>query len=120
MSNRNEADRAIETLRQALHADPANLDIADRYCKAIATYPGGDIRSGGDIIGAYRAAALKSPQGVIALASAYRDLFAVSGEQPWPAYFDEDLVRALQHYLPELPEEDRSTVQWILESLKRM
>ena|ERR1700688_2551339 len=118
MSNRHEADRAIETLRRALHVDPTNLDKADRYWKALATYPGGDVRRGSDIIGVYRAAALKSPQGVIALASAYRDLFAVSGEPP--AYFDEDLVHALQRYLPGLPEEDRSTVQWILETLKRM
>jgi len=120
MSNSNEPDQALEILRQALRADPTNLGIADRYWKARAAYKGKyDIRCGRHIIEAYREAALRSPQGVIALASAYKDLFTTTGEGPRPVYFDDDLVCALQRYLPELPERERSTVRWILESVRR-
>jgi hypothetical protein len=117
MSNNETDDQRLEILRQTLRADPANLDIANRYWKSLAVYKGKyDIRCGQHIIEAYREAALRSREGVIAFANAYRELFSVSGEGPRPAYFDKDSIRALQRYLPELQEIESSTVQWILQS----
>jgi hypothetical protein len=102
-----------ETLRQALISDPTNLDAANRYWNAV-----GASQSGRYVIEAFRNAALTSHVGVVALARAYRELLQNSGEGPRAVFFDEHLVRALEASLPALSESDRSTVQWVLESIR--
>jgi hypothetical protein len=114
MCGKKAADKqTLESLRQALNSDPTNLDAANRYWTALASF-----QCGGDVIEAYRRVALVSQEGVIALARAYRELFESSGEGPRAAYFDSDLLQALRSRLPELPEGDRRTVEWLLQSIR--
>jgi hypothetical protein len=119
MSDKKEGRQVLE-LRYAMKGDPTNIEIATRYWRALATYDGKyDIRSGSHVVEAFRETALSSPEGVLALANAYKELFAISGEGPRPEYFDENLTNSLRRSLTELPEEQRSVVQWVLDSLPR-
>ena len=114
MCGKNAADRqTLETLWQALNSDPTNLDVANRYWNALAVS-----QCGRDVIETYRRAALMSPEGCIALARAYRQLFEDSGEGPRAVYFDSDLLYALRSHLPELPAGDRLVVDWVLQSIR--
>jgi hypothetical protein len=116
--NKNADNRTVEILRQALNSNPTNLDAANRYWDALSSLNGNDVRSGRYVVETYRAVALASQEGVIALARAYRELFEDSGEGPRAALFDYDLLRALQTRLPELQERDRTIVQWVLRSIQ--
>ena len=69
------------------------------------------------MIEAYRAAAISSKDGVKALACAYRDLFQMSGEVPRPAYFDDQLVVALQAGMAKLSGSESSDLEWLLRSI---
>jgi hypothetical protein len=70
------------------------------------------------VIEAYREAALRSTDGAVAFARAYRDLFEVSGESPRLAYFDGPLIQALRNCVSQLSERDGSVVEWILEVIR--
>jgi len=104
----------LANLKKALDANPASIEAANRYWDALGSFGGADVRSGGYLIEAYRRCALASHAGVVALARAYQELFERSGEGPRAELFDEELIRALQTRLPELPNGDRATVQWVL------
>jgi len=107
-------------LREELQRSPANLDLANRYWRALAgdgAKNEADYRSGGYVIEAYREAALLSKEGVEAFACAYRELFDISGESPRMPFFDEPLVQSLKAKLPEMAETDRRNVEWILHSV---
>ena len=110
-------DKGLESIRDRLEADPANVDLANDYWNALASYKGSDTRSGAFVVQAYRGAALKSKEGVIAFAPACRELFEVSGEAPRAAYFDTHLVRALESWLQQLPDAERANLQWVLRSI---
>jgi hypothetical protein len=71
-----------DSLKRALFTDPENLDMANRYWRALGLHKGRDVRDGRYVVEAYRAAALASQDGVIALARAYRKLHQISGESP--------------------------------------
>ena len=103
----------IESLKKALASDPTNIDAANRYWKALGVW-----QSGGHVIEAFRAAAIASCKGVAALARAYRELFESSGEGPRPVFFDKELSRAMKASLEGLPENERATVRWILDSIR--
>ena len=108
-------NQALNRIREGLKQDPANLELAHQYWVALA----GD-RSGQHVIEAYREAALRSTEGAVAFARAYRELFTVSGEPPRLAYFDEPLIQALKGCVSQLPESDRSEVEWILNVISRV
>ena len=110
-------NQALNHVRESLKQDPANLELANRYWGALAG-PGGDLRSGHHVIEVYREAALRSTDGALAFARAYRDLFEVSGESPRLAYFDESLIQALRNCVSQLSERDGSAVEWILEVIR--
>jgi hypothetical protein len=110
-------EEALKVLRHSLRNDPANLDLATRYWKELANCDGHDVRTGSDVIEAFRSVALQSNRGVIALAQAYRELFLDSGEGPRVQLFDDELIAALRRSVPDLPESSRSEVQWILQSI---
>jgi len=113
-------NQEIATLREALRSNPTNLERANRYWFALAgdtTKGQADLRTGSNVIEAYREAALSSRQGVEALAAAYRDLFEMSGENPSPAHFDQSLLRALKAELPEVSGEGRRNLEWLLRSI---
>lgn len=105
--------QTLETLRQVLVSDPTNLDAANLYWNAL-----GSLQSGRYVIEAFRGAALTSQAGIVAFARTYRKLFENSGEGPRAIFFDGELVRALEASIPALPESDRSTVQWVLHSIR--
>ena len=108
-------NQALDRIREGLKQDPANLELANQYWVALAGDRGeGDYRSGHNVIEAYREAALRSTEGAVAFARAYRELFTVSGEPPRLAHFDEPLIQALKGCVSQLPESDRSEVEWIL------
>ena len=84
-------NQEIGTLREALRTSPTDLELANRYWIALAgerTKGEADLRTGSNVIEAFRAVALSSKEGVEAFAAAYRVLFEVSGEAPRSAYFD--------------------------------
>jgi len=113
-------NRKLAALREELQRGPPNLDLANRYWRALAgdrAKNEGDYRSGGDVIEAYRETALLSKEGVEAFASAYQELFRISGESPRMALFDEPLVLTLKAKLPEMAETGRRNVEWILHSI---
>jgi len=105
-------EKVLETLRRSLKQDPTNLELANRYWKAI-----GSAQCGGYVHDAYRGAALASSVGAAAFGRAYRELFSCSGEGPRVAHFDEPLIQALEAYLPQLTGEDHSNVKWVLQTL---
>ncbi|MGA8436952.1 MAG: hypothetical protein WB762_03450 [Candidatus Sulfotelmatobacter sp.] len=113
-------NRKLAGLREALQRSPADLDLANRYWRALAgdrAKNEADYRSGRDVIEAYREAALLSKKGVEAFACAFQELFHISGEIPRMAFFDEPLVLSLKAKLPEMGETDRRNVEWILHSI---
>lgn len=110
-------DKGLDGLRDRLEAEPANVDLANDYWNALASNKGSDRRSGAFVVQAYRGAALKSKEGVIAFARAWRELFEVSGEPPRSAYFDANLVRALESWLQQLTDAERANLQWVLRSI---
>jgi len=120
MGQWNRRNQEIATLREALRSSPTNLERANRYWVALGgdTAKGeADLRTGSNVIEAYRTAALSSSEGVEAFAAAYRELFEMSGENPSPAHFDQSLVRALKAKLPEVSGEGRGNLEWLLSSI---
>jgi hypothetical protein len=113
-------NRKRAALREELQGSPANLDLANRYWRALAgerTKNEADYRSGRAVIELYREAALLSKEGVETSACAYQELFHISGEIPRMAFFDEPLIVSLKAKLPEIAETDPSNVEWILHSI---
>jgi hypothetical protein len=86
----------LANLKKALDADPTNVEVANHYWAALASFGGNDVRSGGFVIKAFRGCALASRAGLVAFARAYLELFEKSGEQPRAALFDEELLQALK------------------------
>jgi 3-hydroxyacyl-CoA dehydrogenase len=113
------ASPGVEIVRQELASDPTNLDIANRYWKALGSC-NGDVRSGQYVIEAYRAAALDSLVGAGAFAKAYKELFQTSGEAPRAEYFDQDLIRALSDFRQKAADQDGSNISWVLASIDRV
>ena len=108
----------LANFKKTVEANPASIEAANRYWDALGSFGGEDVRSGGYLIEAYRACALASRAGVVALACAYQELFAKSGEAPRAELFDQELIRVIQTRLPELSNGDRATVQWVLSSIE--
>jgi hypothetical protein len=108
-------NQALNRIREGLKQDPANLELANQYWVALSGDRGeDDYRSGQNVTEAYREAALRSTEGAVAFARAYRQLFTVSGEPPRIAYLDEPLIQALKGCVSQLPESDRSAIEWVL------
>src|SRR5580698_4747595 len=107
-------EKQLQVLKQSLKQDPTNLELANRYWKAV-----GLAQSGRYVRDAYRGAALASGVGAAASARAYRELFSCSGEGPRMAHFDDLLIRALEAYLPQLTGQDHSNVEWVLHAPAR-
>jgi len=116
---RHTSHEELSALKKILFSEPSNLDAANRYWDALRSVGGHDVRSGGFVIEAYRACALASHEGVIALARAYRELYENSGESPRRELFDEELSQALQARLSALRNHDQDIVEWILQSVFR-
>ena len=109
----------LKRLKTILVSEPSNLDAANAYWDALGAVGGLDVRSGGFVVEAYRGCALASPEGVIALACAYRQLYRSSGERPRGELLDETLTQALRNRLPELSNLDKAVVKWVLESIEK-
>ncbi len=105
-------EKEVQVLRRSLKKDPTNLELANRYWRAV-----GSSQCGGSVHDAYRGAALASSVGAAAFARAYWELFSCSGEGPRMAHFDEPLIQALEAYFPQLTGEDHSNVEWVLQTL---
>jgi hypothetical protein len=110
--------KKLADLKKTLQSDPSNVELANRYWVELASFGGNDVRSGGFVIEAFRGCALASHAGAVAFARAYRELFEKSGEKPRAALFDEELVQALKTRLPDLSNNDRSIVQWVITSIE--
>ena len=108
----------LANLKKTLQSDPSNVELANRYWVELTSFGGNDVRSGGFVIEAFRECALASHSGAVAFARAYRELFEKSGEKPRAALFDEELVQALKTRLPDLSNNDRAIVQWIITSIE--
>jgi hypothetical protein len=107
----------LVNLKKELDADPGNIQAAEHYWAALASFGGHDVRSGRFAIEAFRGCALASHAGVVALARAFRELYDMSGEKPRYEVFDEELLQALKMPLPDLSDEDRALLQWVLTSI---
>ena len=113
-------NQEITSLHEALKDSPTDLALANRYWLALAgdrakSEP--DLRTGSNVIEAYRAAALSSKDGVEARVRAFRDVFQMSGEVPRPTYFDDKLVMALKAGLAESAGSESSDLEWLLRSI---
>ena len=64
--------KQLAELKAALDADPANVESAERYWAALATFGGNDVQSSGYLIEAFRGCALASTEGTVAFARAYQ------------------------------------------------
>jgi hypothetical protein len=102
-------DVELNAIAASLDDAPACLERAWRYWEAL-----GGSRSGGELVRAFRIAALASPEGAAAFAQAYVQLHAVSGEGPRPFFVDPELRCALACAIPSLSENDRRAVEWVL------
>jgi hypothetical protein len=112
------AQQTLANLKRILDSDPTDIEAANRYWVALASFGGHDVRSGGFVIEAFRGCALASHAGVVAFARAYRELFEKSGEKPRAELFDEKLLHAVKASLPDLSNDDRAIVQWLLASIE--
>jgi hypothetical protein len=110
--------KKLADLKKTLQSDPSNVELANRYWVELGSFGGNDVRSGGFVIEAFRGCALASHAGAVAFARAYRELFEKSGEKPRAALFDEELVQALKTRLPDLSNNDRAIVQWVIASIE--
>jgi hypothetical protein len=88
-------NEALNRIRERLKQGSADLELTNLYWGALAGL-GGDIRSGQDVVEAYREYALTSIERAAAFARAYRELADISGEFPRLAFFDESLIQALR------------------------
>src|SRR5262245_15482635 len=102
---------AVETLR----AEPKSLEAAANVWRLCGSSDGDDVRSAGWVNLAFKDCALSSTDGVVAMASAYQELFEASGVTPLPADFDAQLLTAFR--VARL-ETSSSAVQWVLDTLK--
>jgi len=91
-----------------------DVEHAWAYWNSLGSINGCDIRSGIDVVRAFRAAALQSSAGVVAFATAYRQLFDKSGERP--RALDAELKKIAASALSSLGPEDREVVEWLLRS----
>lgn len=107
----------LVNLKKELDADPTNIEAAERYWIALASFGGHDVRSCKFAIEAFRGCALASHAGVVALAGAFQEVYDQSGEKPRSELFDEDLLRALKDPLPDLSAEDQTLVRWVIASI---
>ena len=106
----------LAAMLRDLYADPTNLVLANQYWKAL-----GSRISGRDVIKTYRTAALHSCEGAVAFAYAYHELFQVSGEGPHLAYFDEELILALENCLHRASAANGyELIRWVLISIGRI
>jgi hypothetical protein len=110
--------RNLAELKKILDSDPTSIEAANRYWSALASFGGNDVRSGGYAIEAFRASALASEEGTVALARAYQELFRKTGEVPRAVLFDEELRQTLRRRLSELSGEERGLVEWVLSFIK--
>jgi hypothetical protein len=108
----------LADFKKTLDSDPTNVELANRYWVALASFGGQDVRSGGFVIEAFRGCALVSHAGAVAFARAYRELFEKSGEKPRAELFDEELLQALKTRLPDLSNDDQAVVQWVIASIE--
>ena len=99
-------------LEQSLAAEPANLDLANRYWRELTGHPGFDYRSGDRALRIFRKPAIASPQGAVALAAAVRELAEETGEFPEPTAFDPQLREALSGAIAT-PSIDRDILRWL-------
>lgn len=104
----------LETLREQLAGDPANLGRARAYWDAL-----GPLRSGWYVVVAFGDAAKTGPEGARGFARAYRELFEESGEGPRSAYVDGELLDALRGALRRGNAREMSDVRWLVESVER-
>ena len=104
----------LATFKQALDADPTNVEMAIRYWIALSSVAGNDVRSGGYLIEAFRRCALDSTAGIAALVRLYRELFENTCERPRPELFDTELLQALRARFAELSGKDRASAEWLL------
>jgi hypothetical protein len=108
----------LANLKKTFESNPTDVGAANRYWVELASFGGHDVRSGGFVREAFRGCAIASRAGVVALAHAYRELFEKNGEKPRAELFDEELLRALKTRLPDLSNDDKAIVQWVLASIE--
>ena len=104
----------LVNFKKDLDADPSNIETANRYWLALASFGGHDVRSGRFAVEAYRGCALASAAGVVVFARAFRELYERTGEKPRPDLFDPQLLQALKARFPELESDDLAVVQWVV------
>ena len=116
---RHPSKERVSRLEKELAADPANLDLAKEYWDALGKWGGCDIRNGGYVVKAFRPAAMRSPEGAVQLAKAYRQLCELSGEAPRQVYVDDKLAAAIHSAKSSTSAPDSDILDWVLEALNR-
>jgi len=104
----------LANLKTILDSDPTDIEAANRYWAALGSLGGHNVKSGAFVIEAFRGCALDSREGVIAFCRAFCELFEKTGEEPQPDLFDEELLGALESWLPDLSIYDHCLASWLL------
>ena len=102
------ADKIVAANRIANFHSSVTLEIPNVVCR----------RRAYSLPQTFRACALASNTGTVALARAFRELFEKSGEKPRAELFDGELFQALNTRLPDLSNDDRVIVQWVIGSIR--
>ena len=102
---------------EQLALDPADSTFAEEYWRSLQG--GHDVRSGGLLIKAFRAFALKSPEGVLRLVAASRELADESGEFPKKVLIDKELLTSIRKVAETATPEQKDSLNWFL-SLVRL
>lgn len=108
----------VTALRRELDSDPDNLELAERAWELLGGSTGFDVRSGRLLIETFRAAALRSDEGLGALVSAFRRLADETGEYPCAALIDPALESLLRLRARQSEPALREEIEWILDCIE--
>jgi hypothetical protein len=102
--------KKLRNAAKAAHQqEPTNIEVSKRYWDSF-----GATKTGGNIILAFRSAALHSTEGVVALVDAFQELMHNSGEPPRPKSFDPELRSAINQAMSVVDESERTKLTWLL------
>jgi len=107
----------IASLEALLDQDPENADLARRLWSALDVAGKYNAWSGARALAIFRAPAISSADGVVALADAFMELWLVTGEPPRGSSFDEELRSAIARASDAVGGDQKRRVQWLLKRI---
>lgn len=107
----------LDNLKKKLAEEPENLSVARELWEKLQGPKDFNYKSGNLAISIFKQAAVRTNEGVIQLAHAFKELVQTTGEKPRKESFDEELRLALTRACKELNDPDKTIVTWLYESI---